>query len=173
MPIAFLIRHLVLPAQQLEEVELPSHVAPLPADTMAWIALTLGVFLILHLYAKWLVRKKYEQPSSESVPVKPDSFSLQEDLQGLRDSMGFLSKDQLEEALALSMFVRRANGEQWSATDEELLEHASSTSRVALSAILAFTTRILFARCLAAPEEWALVLDQAEAWMKQHAEGGS
>lgn len=153
------------PSQQepLGPVELPSDVTPLPADSLAWILLFLGVFLLLHLYAKWLLHRKRTVSIAQPTAPIPEAQSLNEGLHSLKASVESLSNNQLEEALALSVFVRRVNGEQWSATDEELLERASSSSREALKPLLEFITRILFARRLATPEQWSEAMHQTEA----------
>ena len=160
---------LLQPQPQLGEVELPSDVASFPIDLIAWSALTFGVFLLLFVYAQWLLRGKPVTPIA--VPVSSASAtSLQQDLQVLRESISHLSFDQLQEALHLSSFMRRASDNQWSATDEELLSNSPIPLRDALLPILHFTSRILFARCPASEVQWREVIAQTESWMKAQAE---
>lgn len=157
------------PVFQLGEVELPSDVEDLPTDYLAWVVLMAGVFLILHLYAKWLLQRRNVSPAAISEP-EPEKSTLLEELETLRQAIPNLSKPQMREALDLSLWLRRSCGEDWSATEEELCAKASEDARPVLRELLHFTTRILFARCLATPEQWVLILDQAQDWMKQHSE---
>jgi len=151
------------------DVELPSDVTSLPLDLFAWSALTLGVFLGLHLYVQWFLQRKPSAPSTAPVAAAPAS-SVLEELQDLRAAIPNQSADQLAEALRFSLLIRRANRQQWSATDEELLAHCPASLRSALLPILHFTSRILFARCPATEEQWLEALLQAETWWKSFAE---
>ncbi|MDA1113665.1 MAG: hypothetical protein O3A95_05120 [Planctomycetota bacterium] len=157
-------------AMQLGEVELPSDVAALPVDYLAWVVLMVGVFVALHIYAKWLLQRK-STPQAPQLEPLPEASSLLEDIQALRNALPNLSQTQLQEALTLSLLMRRACGSSWSSTEQELLREASPDARDGLRDLLHFTTRILFAKCLATKEQWTWVLDHAEIWMKQHAEG--
>lgn len=156
-------------ALQLGDVELPSDVEALPVDYLAWLLLIVGVFVLLHLYTRWLLQRNPTPLMPQAGPLS-EASSLLEDLQALQDALPNLSQTQLQEALTLSLLLRRACGSSWSATEQELLRQVTPDARDALGDLLHFTTRILFARCLATPERWTAVLETAEVWVKQYAE---
>ncbi|MFK5956958.1 MAG: hypothetical protein QM477_11005 [Planctomycetota bacterium] len=141
----------------------------LPLDLLAWGALLLGVFLVLHLYARWLIAR----PNGVAEIQKPEAetqLNLLQELQQLRRSLPHLSDAQKLEALALSALLRHACGQRWSATEQELLATCSEASREALAPLLAFTIHILFANGQATLKEWEDVLDQTEFWMENFAD---
>jgi len=145
--------------------ELPSAVQNLPPDLFAWGMLLAGVFLVLHVYARWLLRRPAAEPDNVS-PESEEGLSLHQELQQLRNSLQHLSHAQKLEAMALSVLLRHACGQRWSATEKELLATCSEDSRAALTPLLVFSIHILFADGRVAHKEWESILDQTEAWLQ-------
>jgi len=114
-------------ALQLGDVELPSDVEALPVDYLAWLLLMVGVFVLLHLYTRWVLQRNPAPLMPQAEPLS-EASSLLEDLQALQDALPNLSQTQLQEALTLSSLLRRACGSSWSAKRLQMRAMPSVTS---------------------------------------------